>query len=127
MMVEHPDTVAQPKEMAAVPTIDGFYIGLSDLTVAMGLPAATCRDDPRHQEICQTVLDVATAHGLVAGVHCGGPEEAADRFMQGFRFCPVANDVALISAGSASAMEAARGAVPELVPDLSGKWSREGY
>lgn len=127
VMIEHPDTVAHLEEIASVPTIDGFYIGPADLAVAMGLNAATGRDDPRHQEICQRVLDVANTHGLVAGIHCGGPEEAGNRFQQGFRFCPVANDVALVSAGSANALEVARQTVPDLVPDLSGEAVRGGY
>ena len=127
VMVEHPDTLAHLEEMAAIPTIDGFYIGPSDLAVAMGLPAASGRDDPRHQEACQRVLDVARAAGLVAGIHCGGPEEAAARFQQGFQFCPVANDVGLVSTGSTGALEVVRGMAPELVQDLSGGAVRGGY
>jgi 4-hydroxy-2-oxoheptanedioate aldolase len=127
VMIEHPDTITHLEEIASVPSIDGFYIGPSDLAVAMGLPASSGKDDPRHQEICQKILDVANSHGLVAGIHCGEPEEAARRFEQGFRFCPVASDVGLVSAGSASALEMARRAAPDLVPNLSSEAIRGGY
>src|SRR3990172_4780489 len=44
VMVEHPDTVGRVHELAKAPGIDGFYIGPSDLAVAMGVS----QQDPRH-------------------------------------------------------------------------------
>ncbi|MBI2887766.1 MAG: 2,4-dihydroxyhept-2-ene-1,7-dioic acid aldolase [Chloroflexi bacterium] len=115
VMIEHPDTVARAAELARAPGIDGFYIGPSDLAVAMGLSASTGQQDTRHAEACQRVLEAARAQGLVAGIHCGGPEQAAQRFAQGFQLCPVASDIGLVSSGAAAALALARNLAPDQV------------
>jgi len=101
VMVEHPDTVGRVHELAKAPGIDGFYIGPSDLAVAMGVS----QQDPRHAEACQRVLGAANAAGLMAGIHCGSAEQAAQRFEQGFRFCPIGSDIGFVSAGARAALE----------------------
>lgn len=127
VMVEHPDTLANLSDMAAAPGVDGFYIGPSDLAVAMGLPSATGQDDPRHQEACQQVLDIAKKHGIVAGIHCGSPEQAAARFQQGFQFCPVGSDVGFVSRGATAAMDHVREVLPNLISEDGPKSISGGY
>jgi 4-hydroxy-2-oxoheptanedioate aldolase len=117
VMVENPETLVHLDGMARAPGVDGFYIGPADLAVSMGLPAGTGQQDPRHQEACQRVLDAAKEHGIIAGIHCGSAEQAASRFEQGFRFCPVGNDIGFISSGGLSAMQHIREAVPNLVSE----------
>lgn len=127
VMIEHPDSVAKMEEIAKAPGIDGFYIGPSDLAVAMGLSASTGQNDPRHQEACQRVLDVARAHGLVAGIHCGGPEQAAQRFAQGFSFCPLGSDVGFVSGGAQAALTTVRQATPDRVSLPGQRPTTAGY
>lgn len=115
VMVEHPDTVARIDELAAAPGIDGFYIGPSDLAVAMGLGPGMVQESEAHAAACQRVLDAARAHGLVAGIHCAGPEQAAQRIAQGFQLCPIGNDVGFVAAGARAALTAIRRAVPGLL------------
>ncbi|MSQ12875.1 MAG: 2,4-dihydroxyhept-2-ene-1,7-dioic acid aldolase [Dehalococcoidia bacterium] len=112
VMVEDLRTVDQIDELAKAPGIDGFYIGPSDLALSMGLPAGAYRQDERHAAACRRVVDAAKAHGLVAGVHCGGAEEAVQRFSQGFKFCPIGSDVGMIAAGAAAALQTVRKAFP---------------
>ena len=111
VMIEHIDAVARLEEIAAAPGIDGFYIGPADLAASMGLPPGIGSRDPRHADACQRVLDVATARGLVAGIHCARPEEAVRRFAQGFRFCPVGSDVGFVTAGARGALQSCRAAL----------------
>ncbi len=127
VMVEHPDTLENLGDMAGAPGVDGFYIGPSDLAVAMGLPAGTGQDDPRHQAACQQVLDSARELGVVAGIHCGGAEQAARRFEQGFRFCPVGSDIGFVSSGGLNAMQRVREAVPNLVSSPESGGVQGGY
>lgn len=108
VMVEDLRTVERIDELAKAPGIDGFYIGPSDLALSMGLAAGAYRRDERHAAACQRVVDAAKAHGLVAGVHCGGPDEAVQRFAQGFKFCPIGSDVGMIAAGAAAALQTVR-------------------
>jgi 4-hydroxy-2-oxoheptanedioate aldolase len=108
VMIEDIRAVEQIEEVATAPGIDGFYIGPADLALSMGLQPFEYPKSQRHAEACQRVLDAARAQGLVAGVHCGTPEEAAQRFKQGFRFCPVMSDVGALRAGAMAALKAVR-------------------
>jgi 4-hydroxy-2-oxoheptanedioate aldolase len=101
VMIEHPDTVARAHELAKAPGIDGFYIGPSDLAVAMGVS----QDDPRHAEACQHVLEVAKEAGFMAGIHCASAEQAVQRFEQGFRLCPIGSDIGFVNAGARASLE----------------------
>lgn len=108
VMIEHVDTLPKLNEIAEAPGIDGFYIGPSDLAVTMGLPPGMDNQDPRHAAACQQVLDVANAHGLVAGMHCGGAAEGVRRFAQGFKLCPIGSDIAFVSSGADAAIKTVR-------------------
>ena len=112
VMIEDIDTVARVEELADAPGIDGFYIGPSDLAVSMGLAPAAFRESIEHAEACQKVLDVARAHGLIAGVHCSSPEEAVQRAVQGFMFCPGASDMGTLGVAANAALQTVRGARP---------------
>ena len=108
VMVEHKDTIPHLDAMAEAPGVDGFYIGPADLAISMTGTPSNYRDIEEHNKASQKVVDVAKAHGLVAGTHCGGPEEAADRFRQGFQLCPIASDGGIMAAGARDAVEAIR-------------------
>ncbi|MFQ5933261.1 MAG: HpcH/HpaI aldolase/citrate lyase family protein [Dehalococcoidia bacterium] len=108
VMVESKDTIPNLEEMAQAPGIDGFYIGPSDLAISMGVSPAEYAKSEEHAAACQKVLDVARAHGLVAGAHCKSPEEVLKRFEQGFMMCPAASDSGLLSASARSALEKIR-------------------
>ena len=107
-MVENINTIPHLEEMAKAPGIDGFYIGPWDLALTMGATLPNYRDDEKHNEACQKVLDVAKAHGLVAGTHTNNPEETRDRFRQGFMLCPTAEDGGLLAAGAKAELEQIR-------------------
>jgi 4-hydroxy-2-oxoheptanedioate aldolase len=116
VMVEDIATIPHLEEMAKVPGIDGFYIGPADLALTLGLPPVPDNPDPRHVAACQRVLEVATAHGLVAGIHVGGPDEALRRFEQGFRFCPLGSEGAWAQAGGRAALAKVRNAAAPAGP-----------
>ena len=105
VMIEHIKTIPKLDEIAQAPGIDGFYIGPSDLAVTLGLGPGMDQKDPRHAEAVQAVVDVASRHNLVAGMHCGSAEEVARRFEQGFKFCPAAVDIALVTSGARNAVQ----------------------
>ncbi len=112
VMVEDIRTIERLEELTQAPGIDGFYIGPADLALSMGVAPGTYRQDKRHDLACQRVVEVAKAHGLVAGVHCQGPDEALMRFAQGFLFCPIVNDVGAMTAGATAALQTVRKARP---------------
>jgi 4-hydroxy-2-oxoheptanedioate aldolase len=106
VMVEDIRTIPHLEQMVRAPGIDGFYIGPSDLAVSMGLGPGSEQPDARHQEACRRVLEVAQAHGKVAGRHAYTGEEAARYLAQGFLFCPVGSDVRFLEVGAQAALRA---------------------
>jgi len=106
VMIETMEAVNNLEEIASVPGLDGFYVGPGDLAVSLGLtPGPDARRDPRHAEACQRVVDVARAHGLIPCHHGSGPEEAADRFAQGFMMCQIGSDSGMVANASADALK----------------------
>jgi 4-hydroxy-2-oxoheptanedioate aldolase len=109
---ERIEAAANLEEIASVPGIDGFWIGPADLAISLGLtPSAEAKEDPRHIEACQNVLEVARAHGLIAGRAVSDAQEAARRFQEGYNFCPLSSDMRAIRAGTAAAIEEFRGLI----------------
>ncbi|MDW8120126.1 MAG: aldolase/citrate lyase family protein [Chloroflexota bacterium] len=109
VMIEDIRAIPRLEEMVKAPGIDGFYIGPSDLAVSMGLGPGSDHADPRHQEACRRVLEVARAHGKVAGRHAYTEGEVARYIQQGFLFCPVGSDVRFIETGATAALKALAG------------------
>jgi 4-hydroxy-2-oxoheptanedioate aldolase len=105
-MIETMEGVKNLEEIASVPGLDGFYIGPADLALSLGLQyGPETRRDPRHAAACQRVVDVARKFNLVPCHHGSGPEEAADRFAQGFMMCQIGSDVGAVTATSAASLK----------------------
>ncbi|MBI4340169.1 MAG: 2,4-dihydroxyhept-2-ene-1,7-dioic acid aldolase [Chloroflexi bacterium] len=106
-MVETMTAVGNLEDMAKVKGLDGFYVGPSDLALSLGLLGTPdVRHHPRHAAASQRVVDVARANGLVPCHHGSGPEEAADRFAQGFLMCQIGSDTGWINQGATNAIKA---------------------
>jgi 4-hydroxy-2-oxoheptanedioate aldolase len=95
--------VERVDDILAVPGVDAVMIGPTDLAMDMGLPPKADHPDPRHRELCQRVLESCRRHGVVPGIFTSGPEEAARRAAEGWRFLPVGSDIQFV-------LEAALGA-----------------
>lgn len=105
VMIETAQAINNLEEIATVPGLDGFYVGPADLAISLGVtPGPNARKDPRHSEACQKVVDVAKAHGLIPCHHGSNPDEAADRFAQGFMLCQIGSDGGMVTASAASAL-----------------------
>jgi 4-hydroxy-2-oxoheptanedioate aldolase len=90
--IEHLDAIA------AVPGVDGVFIGPSDLSAALGH-----RGDPGHTAV-QTVIDAAIgrirAAGKAAGILTADPTLAARYLELGCTFVAVGTDVVLLARSS---------------------------
>ncbi|MBI4312297.1 MAG: 2,4-dihydroxyhept-2-ene-1,7-dioic acid aldolase [Chloroflexi bacterium] len=107
VMIETMQAVNNLEEIAKVKGLDGFYVGPGDLAVSLGItPGPDARRDPRHAAACQKVVDVARANHLVPCHHGSGPEEAADRFAQGFMMCQIGSDAGMVTNGCGAAVKA---------------------
>jgi len=61
-LIEDAQTLKDFDALAATPGLDVFFIGPTDLSIALGVPHATF-DDPRMAEALQKVSDAAGRHG----------------------------------------------------------------
>jgi 4-hydroxy-2-oxoheptanedioate aldolase len=108
LLIEHIDAVNNLDEIARTPGIDGFYNGPTDLAISMGMDPAQGLGTPEHEAALQRILDVAHAHGLAAGVHPRGGEEAARRVKQGFDVMSLGGATGFMVSAARSAIEVFR-------------------
>jgi 4-hydroxy-2-oxoheptanedioate aldolase len=108
VMVETRDGLDRLEEIAATPGLDGIYIGPADLSLALGLTPSTGGPRELEDAIAQ-VRETARAHGVIAGMHCGGGESARARAAEGFQLITVGVDSSLFKAMISHELAAARG------------------
>ena len=93
-MIETAAGLANVEEIAAIPGVDGLYIGPSDLRLGIG---GASPQDPSLDEAFVAALDriraAADAAGIAVGIHCPSGAVAAQRFAEGFTWVSVASDL----------------------------------
>ena len=118
VQVETAGAVRDIEAIAAVDGVDGLYIGPADLGLGLGGSPAPDVDavfGATHEHAIElaaafgSVIEAASANGIVAGLHCGNGASAARAVAQGFRMTSVAVDLGLIGTGLREQLELARG------------------
>ena len=99
-MIETAQALDNLDAILSVEGLDAIYIGPSDLSLALGCRPVFDDVDPKVAQAMDHILERATAHGVVAGVHNGVPEVALARIAKGFRFVTVSSDARLLASGS---------------------------
>jgi 4-hydroxy-2-oxoheptanedioate aldolase len=107
-MIETAAALDNLDDILSVEGLDAIYIGPSDLSLALGCKPAFDDLDPLAAQAVDHILARAKAHGVVAGIHNGGPEAALARIAKGFQFTTVSSDARLIAAGAQQVMAAMR-------------------
>jgi 4-hydroxy-2-oxoheptanedioate aldolase len=83
-MIETPSGLDQVEAIAAVASIDGLFIGPSDLAISLGLmPGADYATGPLSDAI-NRILAACQAHGKYAGVWCADVAMARNMASRGF-------------------------------------------
>ncbi|QXQ10071.1 HpcH/HpaI aldolase/citrate lyase family protein [Paeniglutamicibacter sp. Y32M11] len=108
-MIETPGGLDNVEEIAAVPGLDGLYVGPSDLALAIG---AAFPGDPAIKDEFEAALvrvsDAAQAAGIAAGIHNASGELAHGRLNEGYTFATVASDLTHLEATAAAHLRSAR-------------------
>ena len=99
-MIETAAALDNLDAILSVEGLDAVYIGPSDLSLALGCKPTFDELDPKAAQAVDHILARAKAHGVVAGIHNGGPEAARARIAKGFQFVTVSSDARLIAAGA---------------------------
>jgi 4-hydroxy-2-oxoheptanedioate aldolase len=77
VMIETSTGLANADEIAAVPGLDGVYVGPNDLGLSLGLPPQLIDHGPVLTEAITTIAGACERHGIVAGVAVYEPDAAA--------------------------------------------------
>src|SRR5690606_28154291 len=102
-MIESAAGLAALDEIAAVPGLDGLYVGLNDLLADMGIPGR--HDGPEVDKALRAIVAASARHGLVPGA--GGapfPAQQVKWIRAGIRFLMSSSDIGLVRRGGMDAI-----------------------
>jgi 2-dehydro-3-deoxyglucarate aldolase/4-hydroxy-2-oxoheptanedioate aldolase len=106
VMLETPKAIENADAIAAVPGVDGLWIGHVDLTASLGCPGDFA--DPRFVRAVDRIVAAAKKHNLPLGRLVGSVEEGLRLHAQGFDFIGYSGDVWILQDGLAAALDALR-------------------
>lgn len=107
-MIETAAALENVDDIAAVPGLDGVYIGPSDLSLSLGLKQRADFADPALLAAFDRILEAAARHDRVVGIYAGSPERAAMLGGRGFHLVSIANDMSILAAGALRAANVQR-------------------
>lgn len=96
--------------IAAVPHLDGLFVGPSDLGIALGLGPGAGHEHPQMAAALARIQQACASHGKVAGIWCGSAEMARAMVGQGYRLVVPGHDVIWLKAEMARRLAVLRGA-----------------
>ena len=108
VMVETSEALERVDEIAAIPGLDGIYIGPSDLALSLGLPPTLEIQDGEHAEAVGRIREACKRSGIAAGIHCPSGEWARRHAEAGFDLITVTSDAPLLRAAALRELSAAR-------------------
>ena len=111
LILETVEAVEALEEIASVPGIDILYMGLWDLSLAMGLDPRQV-PHPETDAVIETALKVGQKTGVALGIGCGSPEELLRRESEGFTFMGYGSDYSLLIGAARTGVEAFRASRP---------------
>ncbi len=110
LQLETPQAMAQLEAIAAVPGVDGLFVGPGDLSGAMGHVGQLT-----HPEVMASMADAArraNAIGMPIGTVGGNAETVAAYRAMGYDFLAMASDLGLLMRGLQGALQAMRQGPP---------------
>jgi 4-hydroxy-2-oxoheptanedioate aldolase len=104
-MIETRTALQNFETIIATPGIDGFFLGPSDLSIALSNGSGV---DPLSKEVdshLDTLIAGAQRAKKIPGAYCHSAERAAALAKRGVKFLAVSSDLAMLRAGAAAAMK----------------------
>jgi 4-hydroxy-2-oxoheptanedioate aldolase len=108
-MIETRDGLDNLEEIAAVEGLDGFYVGPSDLSLALGCTPKLDQEEAPVVEAIDRIVRVAKANGKAAGIHNMTPEYALRMIDKGYSFVTIGSDARLMVTGTQDVLGKMRG------------------
>jgi 4-hydroxy-2-oxoheptanedioate aldolase len=108
-MIETQAALDAVEEIAAVPGLDGLFVGPSDLSIALSKGAGIDKTAKHTLDAMKLIAAAAQKNNLVAGAFAGTAEIIKTYAAMGYSFMAGAVDVDLLQAGASSLMKAVKG------------------
>ena len=108
-MIETRDGLDNLEEIAAVEGLDGFYVGPSDLSLALGCAPKLDQEEAPVVEAIDRIVRVAKENGKAAGIHNMTPEYALKMIDKGYSFVTIGSDARLMVTAAQDVLGAMRG------------------
>jgi 4-hydroxy-2-oxoheptanedioate aldolase len=108
-MIETQAALDAVEEIAAVPGLDGLFVGPSDLSIALSKGTGIDKTAKHTLEAMKRVAAAAQKNNLVAGAFAGSADVIKTYTAMGYTFMAGAVDVDLLQAGAESLMKAVKG------------------
>jgi 4-hydroxy-2-oxoheptanedioate aldolase len=101
VMVETAEALDRVDEIAAVPGVDGIFVGPVDLALSLGLPLDWTGTHPDVLAAMDTIVAAADKAGVFVGTVSSGAAHAKDLVGRGVKFVSLGADVGYLRAGIA--------------------------
>jgi 4-hydroxy-2-oxoheptanedioate aldolase len=108
-MIETQAALDAVDEIAAVPGLDGLFVGPSDLSIALSNGAGIDKTAKHTLDAMKRIAVAAGKNNLVAGAFAGTADIIKTYSAMGYTFMAGAVDVDLLQAGASSLMKAVKG------------------
>ncbi|HTV38168.1 MAG TPA: aldolase/citrate lyase family protein [Xanthobacteraceae bacterium] len=108
-MIETRTALANFEAIITTPGIDGFFLGPSDLSIALSNGASV---DPMSKEVdglLDGMIAGAQKANKIPGAYCHSAERAAALAKRGIKFLAVSSDLNMLRAGAAAALKVVKG------------------
>ena len=117
-MIETRQGLERVEEIAAVPGVDGIYVGPADLAISLGLAPTMDVTEKAHVEAVRRIRETCRKHGIAVGIHAASGEWAKRHAEAEFDMVTVAPDATLLKGAARREVEVARSGLTESEPGL---------
>ncbi len=107
-MIETAPGVSALAEICAVPGLTGVYVGPADLSISLGHSPSEAWTHPDILDTMARIQTVASAAGLVAGIHAGAGTPGKAMAELGFRMITLTSESQALRRGAAEHLEEAQ-------------------
>ncbi|CAN5696249.1 aldolase/citrate lyase family protein [soil metagenome] len=119
-MIETAAGLAALDEICAVPDLAGVYVGPADLAISLGVAVARANTHPAVQEAITRIQGVATAAGLIAGIHGGDGKIGKALAQRDYQMITLISEGQALRRGAAEHLTEATATDPRTVSDGAG-------
>jgi 4-hydroxy-2-oxoheptanedioate aldolase len=106
-MIETAAALADIEQICAVSGLAGVYVGPADLAISMGVDVTKATTDPAVRDAIVGIRRVASAAGLVPGIHAGDGKVGQAMAQLGFQMITLASESQALRRGAAAFLKQA--------------------